>query len=101
MGMSYELERQPFRQFMTMAKAIEAARVAAELELQLLAYKALQASDALDSKRSLVPKNILGLLISTNQIFHKLIRYVFWWDSLTCTISFIRFVTLDTRFVLL
>jgi hypothetical protein len=54
MGMSYELERQPLRHFVKMSKAMEVVRVAAELELQLSVYKALLASEALESKRSLV-----------------------------------------------
>ena len=51
---SYELERQPLRQFINTTKAIVAGEVAAELRLQLAAYKTLQASQALESKRSLV-----------------------------------------------
>ena len=53
-GISYELERQPLRQFIKTAAAREAAKVAAELELQLSTYKTLLASEALESKRALV-----------------------------------------------
>ena len=51
---SYELERQPLCQFIKTTKAIVAGEVAAELRQQLAAYEKLQASQALESKRSLV-----------------------------------------------
>ena len=51
---SYELERQPLRQFIKTTKAIVAGEVAAELRLQLAIFKTLQTSEALESKRSLV-----------------------------------------------
>ena len=51
---SYELERQPLRQFIKTTKAIEAGEIAAELRQQLAAHQTLQSSQALESKRSLV-----------------------------------------------
>ena len=51
---SYELERQPLRQFIKTTKAIVAGEMAAELRLQLAVNRTLQASQALESKRSLV-----------------------------------------------
>ena len=51
---SYELERQPLRQYIKTTKAIVAGEVTAELRQQLAAYETLQASQALESKRSLV-----------------------------------------------
>ena len=51
---SYEFERQPLRQYIKTTKAFVAGEVAAELRKQLAAYEVLQASQALESKRSLV-----------------------------------------------
>ena len=51
---SYELVRLPLRHFIKTTKSIVAGEMAAELRLQLAAYKTLQASQALESKRSLV-----------------------------------------------
>ena len=62
MGISYELECQPLRQFIKTAKAREAAKVAAELALQLSIYKTLLASEALESKRSLVSDALLHIV---------------------------------------
>ena len=75
---SYELERQPLRQYINTAKAREAAKVAAELALQHSIYKTLLASEALESKRSLVSNALLLLhfalvLISTYRAFFSLI----------------------------
>ena len=75
---SYELERQPLRQYINTAKAREAAKVAAELALQHSIYKTLLASEALESKRSLVSNALLLLhfalvLISTYRAFFRLI----------------------------
>ena len=67
MGVSYELERQPLCQFIKTANAMEAVRVAAELQLQLSTYRTLVASDALESKRSLVSD-----VITNRFFFHSL-----------------------------
>ena len=58
---SYELERQPLCQFIKTTKAIVAGEVAAELRQQLAAYETLQASQALESKRSLVRYVMYGM----------------------------------------
>ena len=70
MGMSYELERQPLRQFNKMTKTMEAVRVAAELQLQCSTYKILLASEALESKRSLVSElfHYISYFIKTHLI---------------------------------
>ena len=62
MGISYELECQPRRQFIKTAKAREAAKVTAELALQYSIYKTLLASEALESKRSLVSDALLYMV---------------------------------------
>ena len=72
MGISYELERQPLRQFINTAIAREAAKVAAELALQLSIYKTLLASEALESKRSLVCDLLLHLALCSSIHFHLL-----------------------------
>ena len=51
---SYELERQPLRQFIKTTKAMEAGEMAAKLQFQLAACKIVQASDALAAKCSMV-----------------------------------------------
>ena len=51
---SYEFERQPLRQYIKTTKAIVDGEVAAVLRQQLADYESLQASQALESKRSLV-----------------------------------------------
>jgi hypothetical protein len=51
---SYELERQPLRHCIKVTKAIVDGEVASELRQQLATYETLQASQALESKRSLV-----------------------------------------------
>ena len=79
---SYELERQPLCQFINTTKAMEAVKVAAELELQLSVYKTLLAAEALESKRSLVSLDFLiwfsvlylgNLLCLTKNSFHDMI----------------------------
>ena len=54
MWVSYELERRSLRQYLKTVRAIEAGEMAAKLQLRLASYKALQASDALTAKCSLV-----------------------------------------------
>ena len=51
---SYELERQPLRQYLKTLKVIEAGEMTAKLQLRLASYKTLQASDALAAKCSMV-----------------------------------------------
>ena len=51
---SYELERQPLRQFLKTIKAVEAGVVAAQLRVRLAAYETVQAAEALKAKCSLV-----------------------------------------------
>ena len=99
MGMSYEWERQPLRQFNKMAGAMEAVKVAAELQLQYSNYKILLASEALESKRSLVNElsyyTWYSIFLSSYLTFF--ILYVFWWAG--CHLSkYIRSVTLVMRF---
>ena len=54
MFVSYELERQPLRQFIKTARAIEAGEMNAKLRVRLAAYETLQAAEALKAKCSLV-----------------------------------------------
>ena len=100
---SYELERQPLRQFIKTLKTIEEGEMAAKLKVRLAAYETLQASDALKAKCSLVHTELLLILppsiplifiiivsplsSSSSSSFHQFFHH------------FVRFVTLDTRFV--
>ena len=68
--LSYELERQPLRQFVKTVRAIEEAEANSSLRLQLAAYEAIQAAEALESKRKMVrhigheirtPLNVVGV----------------------------------------
>ena len=96
---SYELERQPLRQFIKTTKAIVAGEMAAELRLQLAVNRTLQASQALESKRSLV-RYLLCMAWDWNRYSDRHCSpYVFWWDTIiVIAILCIRCVTLDTRF---
>ena len=54
MWVSYELERQPLRQYLKTLKVIEAGEMTAKLQLRLATYRTSQASDALAAKCSMV-----------------------------------------------
>ena len=80
---SYELERQPLRQFIKTLKTIEEGEMAAKLKVRLAAYETLQASDALKAKCSLVHTELLLilspsisslLLSSSSSSFHRFIN---------------------------
>ena len=86
---SYELERQPLCQFINTTKAMEAAKVAAELELQLSVYKTLLAAQALEAKRSLVSQLSSHIVYFEFSLSHMLLLFF----------GGIRYVTLDTKFV--
>ena len=69
---SYELERQPLRQFIKTIRAVEAAEMAAKLKVRLAAYEAMKTAEALKAKCSLVrihnrviffPRNIPSSII--------------------------------------
>ena len=63
---SYELERQPLRQFLKTLKTIEAGELAAQLRVRLAAYETVQAAEALKAKCSLVHIQLLSILIYLN-----------------------------------
>ena len=110
---SYELERQPLRQFIKTLKSIEDGEMAAKLKVRLAAYETLQASDALKAKCSLVHTELL--LILSPSISSLLLLLSSSSSSSSSSLSssssspsssfhqfiypFVRFVTLDTRFV--
>ena len=92
---SYELERQSLRLFIKTLKTVEEGEMAAKLKVRLATYETLQASEALKAKCSLVhtelllifPSSIYSLSSSFSSSFHQFVYL------------FVRFVTLDTRFV--
>ena len=66
---SYEFERQPLRQYIKTRKAIVEGEVAAELRQQLATYETLQASQALESKRSMVSRP--SSVVRTNELLFQ------------------------------
>ena len=95
---SYEFERQPLRQYIKMAKAIVAGKVAAELRQQLVTYETLQATQALESKRSLVRHLLssMGMRLII-VILTSFVLCILSWDIIIVFFCF-RSVTLDTKF---
>jgi hypothetical protein len=67
--LSYEVERLPLRQFIKSVRVIESSEANGRLRVQLAAYEAREATQALDAKRSLVRH--IAHEVKTHQYFGR------------------------------